>query len=967
MRKLLTLLFLIFSFISFSQAPGIIWHKTLGGSDGGDVIPVQPSPLLIRSVEIIRTPDSLGYLVVTSSSSSDGDVTGAHGRADIWVIKMNFSGDVIWKKAFGGTQWEYFQKVFVHNDGSITIFGYTDSPNGDVIGHHGFQDVWVIKLNSSGTLLWQKALGGSAEDGFRWAEVLPDNSYIMAGYTFSNNGNVSGNHGSADIWIVKLSSSGDVQWQKCFGGTNDDRPRTIQLIPGNQFLIIGGTLSNNGDVTGNHGNADAWIFKIDNTGALLTQKFYGGSAEDVAFKAVIANNGNYIIMGATRSVDGDVTGYHGSAAGSERDTWIFSIDPISLSLNWQKCIGGSDSDSPTDMIKNSNGDVIVSSSTFSTDGDAITSRGYVDVLCTSITANGVINWSRCVGGAGIDHNNCMYLNSIDNSVVFVGVTDSPDGGDVQGHHGSGDGWIVKINSFGNVVWQRCMGGSGVDRAYFIDGNNSDEYMVACYALSDDADLYDNNRPGNLWIMKMAPVNRIKGTEFADFNRNGIKDAGEPFSDWPVQAEKTGYVRRTVPFNNSFMLEVDAGNINTKIVSQNSYYDIIPLNHVSVFPGLGGSDSVTFALTPRSGIRDLTVNVAALTPARPGYPLSYKLFYKNIGTDTVASGTILFKKDSRLNFVSANPTTSSVNGDTLKWNYTNLLPFDTALRAITINFQIPPPPTININDTLFSNAIITPVAGDLTPGDDTTALKQIVVGAFDPNDKTENFGGKISLQQMNSGSYINYLIRFQNVGTDTAFNVTIRDTLSSKLNWSSFQTVATSHKYKLKVTDQNRIKWFFENINLVDAGHNEPASHGYVLYKIKSKTDLVLGDTVKNSASIYFDFNLPVKTNTQNTIVSNNIITGINNPAVDHSGMILFPNPGGNKIWIKVKDRLSGKIELIVYDSYGNKVIHESPGQVFSDNYTKEIDLRRLPAGTYIINLKTKEKIYSEILIIANRF
>jgi hypothetical protein len=198
-------------------------------------------------------------------------------------------------------------------------------------------------------------------------------------------------------------------------------------------------------------------------------------------------------------------------------------------------------------------------------------------------------------------------------------------------------------------------------------------------------------------------------------------------------------------------------------------------------------------------------------------------------------------------------------------------------------------------------------------------------------------------------------------------VTIRDTLSSKLNWSSFQTVAASHKYKLKVTDQNRIKWFFENINLVDAGHNEPASHGYILYKIKSKTDLLLGDTVKNSASIYFDFNLPVKTNTQNTIVLNNIITGINNPSVDHSGMILFPNPGGNKIWIKVKDRLSGKVELIVYDSYGHKVIHESLGQVFTDNYTKEIDLHRLPAGTYIINLKTKEKIYSEILIIVNKF
>ena len=838
------------------------------------------------------------------------------------------------EKGVRRSQREDFQKIFVQSDGSITIFGYTESSNGDIIGYHGAGDIWVIKLNSAGTILSQKALDRSAEDGFRWAEVLPDNSYIIAGYTFSTNGNVSGNHGSADIWIVKLSSSGDVQWQKCYGGTNEDQPRTIQAIPGNQFLVVGGTLSNNGDVTGSHGNADAWIFKIDNTGTILTQKFYGGTGEDVAYKALVADNGNYIIMGSTTSANGDVTGFHASAAGLVRDTWILSINPISLALNWQKCIGGSDAESPIDIVKKSDGDFIVFSSSFSNDGDANNAHGGSDILCTSLNVNGVIQWSKSFGGNSFDNVTDVHFNPDDNSVVFTADISSTDGGDVQGSHGGGDGWIAKINSSGNMLWQRCLGGTSVDRAYFAEVTNSNEYLVAVYSISDDGDLYDNIRPGNLWLIKMGPVNRIKGIEFADFNRNGIKDAAEPFTDWPVQAEKSGYIRTTGNFfNNSFLLEVDSGNINTKINSRNSYYDVTPVNHLSVFPGFNGLDSVTFVLTPRPGIRDLTVNVAALTRARPGFPVSYKLFYKNVGTDTVTSGTILFKKDSRLNFISASPTTSSISGDTLKWNYINLLPFDTALRQITINFQISPPPTVNINDTLSSSAIITPVAGDLTPGDDTSTLKQIVVGAFDPNDKTENFGGKITLQQISSGTYINYLIRFQNVGTDTAFNITIRDTLNPKLNWNTFQTVAASHKYKLKITDQNRIKWLFENINLVDAGRNEPASHGYVLYKIKSKTDPLLGDTVKNSAGIFY-FNL-LKSYTQNTIVSNNIITGISNPLVDHSGMILFPNPGGDKIWIKVKERLSVKLELIIYDNYGHKIIHESPGQVFSDNYTRK--------------------------------
>src|SRR4030095_5416104 len=214
MKNLFTLLLLTLSFISYPQAPGIIWQKTLGGS-ATDAISLEP---YTYPVEILRTPDSLGFVVITSTTSRDGDVTGSHGRMDIWVIKMNFNGDTIWKKALGGTEYDYSQKSFVHSDGSITIFGFSESINGDVVGWHGNRDIWVVKLSSSGTLLWQRSLGGSAEDGLRSVEVLPDNSYIIAGYTFSNNGDVSGNHGSSDIWIVNLSSSGSLQWQKCYGG-----------------------------------------------------------------------------------------------------------------------------------------------------------------------------------------------------------------------------------------------------------------------------------------------------------------------------------------------------------------------------------------------------------------------------------------------------------------------------------------------------------------------------------------------------------------------------------------------------------------------------------------------------------------------------------------------------------------------------------------------------------------------------
>ena len=135
--------------------------------------------------------------------------------------------------------------------------GYTFSNDGDVSGNHGAYDYWVVKLNSSGDILWQICLGGTNVDVAYSIQQTSDGGFIVAGYTCSNEGDVSGNHGNSDYWVVKLNSSGTIEWQKCLGGTDGDYAYSIQQTSDGGFIVAGLTGSNDGDVSGNHGGSDA--------------------------------------------------------------------------------------------------------------------------------------------------------------------------------------------------------------------------------------------------------------------------------------------------------------------------------------------------------------------------------------------------------------------------------------------------------------------------------------------------------------------------------------------------------------------------------------------------------------------------------------------------------------------------------------------------------------------------------------
>ncbi|MCU4189035.1 T9SS type A sorting domain-containing protein [Flavobacterium sp. HXWNR29] len=299
--------------IKLDSAGNIIWQKTLGGSS------------VDQGYDIQQTSDN-GYIVTCGSNSNDGDITGNHGGSDFWVVKLNATGSIIWQKSLGGTGDDLGGSVQQTLDGGYIVGGNSNSTNGDVTGNHGNDDFWVVKLDSEGNISWQKSLGGSGFDGFQCIKQAIDGGYLVSGYTFSNNGDVTGNHGNYDVWVIKLNSLGNITWQKTLGGTNSDQAKYIQQTIDEGIIIVGNTKSNNGDVSNNQGDWDYWVVKLDGMGTLLWQKTLGGISFDEADYIEQTTEGGYIIAGRTNSNNGDVTGNHGNT-----DFWVVKLASDSLS------------------------------------------------------------------------------------------------------------------------------------------------------------------------------------------------------------------------------------------------------------------------------------------------------------------------------------------------------------------------------------------------------------------------------------------------------------------------------------------------------------------------------------------------------------------------------------------------------------------------------------------------------------
>jgi uncharacterized delta-60 repeat protein len=335
--------------VKLDSAGNVVWTKTIGGSDY-DV-----------ATSIIQSSDG-GYVVAGETSSFGA------GNSDIYVVKLDSGGNVQWTKTIGGSYEDRVRSIIQSSDGGYVVAGWTRSFGA------GWEDIYVVKLDSSGNVVWTKTIGGSSYDFAYSITQSSDGGYVVAGETSSFGA------GNSDIYVVKLDSSGNVQWTKTIGGSSNDGAVSIIQSSDGGYVVAGSTESFGA------GSQDIYVVKLDSSGNVVWTKTIGGSSDDVAFSITQSSDGGYVVAGRTPSF----------GAGSY-DFYVVKLDS-SGNVVWTKTIGGSDYDVATSIIQSSDGGYVVAGGTKSF------GAGYYDFYVVKMDANGNACFSQNITNYSVSSN-----------------------------------------------------------------------------------------------------------------------------------------------------------------------------------------------------------------------------------------------------------------------------------------------------------------------------------------------------------------------------------------------------------------------------------------------------------------------------------------------------------------------------------------------------------------------------------
>ena len=358
-----------FWLLKFDKDDNLLWQKTYGGTDDD------------RGKSIVATTDG-GFAVLGSSKSTDGDINQNFGNTDFWVAKLSTNGDVTWKHTFGFSGRDNGTKLIQTQDDGFLLIGVLDvsASNGEgnskpiAQKQHAGGDYWAIKLNAQGQTEWTRFFGGSFTDTPYDVVQTQDNGYLLVGSSDSDDVDISGNKGTYDFWVVKISDDGNKIWERSYGGSQIDEAWGITTTTDGNFVIVGNTRSSDTDITNNKGAADIFIIKIDTNGSILMRNTFGGSNFDAANAITKTQDGGYIIAGNSRSDNGDIVQNKG-----QNDALIFKINENG-DLLWTKTCGGTGIDLALDAVVFDDGSIIAIGESGSADFDITHNNGFTDGL-----------------------------------------------------------------------------------------------------------------------------------------------------------------------------------------------------------------------------------------------------------------------------------------------------------------------------------------------------------------------------------------------------------------------------------------------------------------------------------------------------------------------------------------------------------------------------------------------------------
>ncbi|MDD2345267.1 MAG: T9SS type A sorting domain-containing protein [Bacteroidales bacterium] len=473
--------------------------------------------------------------------------------------------------------------------------------------------------------------------------------------------------------------------------------------------------------------------------------------------------------------------------------------------------------------------------------------------------------------------------------------------------------------------------------FLINDNLLNEEIVS-FMISHDS-LYAYVRHDKIYSRNIYDLNatRISGYVFEDTNNNGILDNNEQKIPRITIGTTTGIHSMTNDYGDYNLFTSGIYNNDTlRMISPPLYSMIQPDYYI-----INETDSnKTFSIYRTPGISDLRVDITAKTQPRPGFNYYINIIVQNDGT-VAKNASLDFEYDDRFILINSSFTPTMAVNNILSWSFSSFYPLQSL--SIWLTFRLNQ--TVPLGETVNFKGTISPIIDDTTMENNTDSISDIVVGSFDPNEKTINRAIYLSPQQVLNKSEMIYTVRFQNTGTWYAENVSILDTLHRNLDLSTFRVISASHDYNFDFSGNGIVRFNFPNINLPDSNMNEAASHGFIKYAIRLNNNIPLNDSITNTAHIYFDFNEAIVTNTALNIVK---IDAAINETNQNFNVLVYPNPA--KMLLNIRFEEANSYQLAMYSMDGRLVINEK-----ATNAQHAINVASLNKGIYLLKISDENR------------
>ncbi len=406
--------------------------------------------------------------------------------------KPYYAGPVL--KTTGGNSNEMLYKAVATRDGGYIAVGYTESDDKDFLGiaNAGGSDGLVIKYAANGAEEWKKTYGGNDDDFLNGVITTEDGGYLVVGSSISWEGEFQTNKGGFDCWIIKLDASGNKSWSKLYGSTKDDACFAAVPVSGG-YIIAGNNSAGDGDVSNNSGYSDAWILMLNNTGEKQWDRSYGGSTEyEGVYAATSTPDGNFVLAGYYGSTNGP-----GAEGGwGTLDAWLMKCNKDG-NMIWSKRFGGSSVDVFQDVCVTEKGELIAVGSTQSNDGQIPERRGNEDALLVKTSGEGELQWLRLAAGNNSEAWKAV-LYSPDKGIITAGYTSSSD---LAGENiGSGNALLCWYDQNGESPRYKNVGGNDNDAAFFLTKTNNFYVWGGSYQ-SDNGDFPHNHGNWDCWSIQ----------------------------------------------------------------------------------------------------------------------------------------------------------------------------------------------------------------------------------------------------------------------------------------------------------------------------------------------------------------------------------------------------------------------------------------------------------------------------------